>query len=37
LSWDGRNDAGRATVPGVYRAWLKAGDRRQLVRFVRMP
>jgi hypothetical protein len=37
LSWDGRNDAGRATVPGVYRAWLHAGDRRQLVRFVRMP
>ena len=37
LTWDGRNDAGRATVPGVYRAWLKAGDRRQLVRFVRMP
>lgn len=37
LGWDGRNDAGRATVPGVYRAWLKAGGRRQLVRFVRTP
>ena len=37
LAWDGRNDAGRATVPGVYRAWLRAGDRRQLVRFVRTP
>ena len=37
LRWDGRNDAGRACAPGVYRAWLKAGDRRQLVRFVRTP
>ncbi|HEV2106365.1 MAG TPA: FlgD immunoglobulin-like domain containing protein, partial [Candidatus Eisenbacteria bacterium] len=23
--WDGRNDAGRACAPGVYRAWLIAG------------
>jgi hypothetical protein len=37
LAWDGRNDSGRATVPGVYRAWLRAGDHRQLVRFVRVP
>jgi chitodextrinase len=37
LVWDGRNDSGRDTVPGVYRAWLHAGDRRQLVRFVRTP
>ena len=37
LTWDGRNDAGRATVPGVYRAWLRAGDRRVLARFVRTP
>jgi chitodextrinase len=37
LVWDGRNDAGRATAPGVYRAWLRAGERRVLVRFVRTP
>lgn len=37
LVWDGRNDAGRDTAPGLYRAWLRAGDRRQLVRIVRMP
>ena len=37
LVWDGRNDAGRDTSPGLYRAWLHAGDRRQLVRIVRKP
>jgi chitodextrinase len=37
LAWDGRNDSGRATAPGLYRAWLRAGDRRQMVRIVRMP
>jgi len=37
LVWDGRNDAGRATVPGLYRAWLHAGDRRVLARLVRTP
>lgn len=37
LVWDGMNDAGHATVPGVYRAWLRAGEDRQLVRFVRTP
>jgi hypothetical protein len=37
LQWDGRNDAGRATAPGLYRAWLRAGDTRRLVRIVRTP
>ena len=37
LAWDGKNEVGRETVPGVYRAWLRAGERRELVRFVRLP
>ena len=37
LAWDGRNDSGRDTAPGVYRVWLRAGDRRALVRLVRTP
>ena len=37
IVWDGRNDAGRATAPGVYRAWLQAGSDRQLIRLVRTP
>ena len=37
LVWDGLNDSGHATAPGVYRAWLRAGDLRKLVRFVRTP
>src|SRR5262249_9692098 len=37
LVWDGRNDSGKPTVPGVYRAWLHARERRVLVRFVRTP
>jgi len=37
LVWDGRNDAGRATAPGLYRAWLKGGDHRTLARLVRTP
>jgi hypothetical protein len=37
LRWDGRNDAGRACAPGVYHAWLHAGDARKLARFVRTP
>lgn len=37
LSWDGLNDSGRATTPGLYRVWLRAGDERHLVRFVRTP
>ena len=35
--WDGRNDAGRETTPGVYRGWLIAGDTRAVVRVVRVP
>jgi len=37
LAWDGRNEAGRATAPGVYRLWLRAGDVRRLVRVLRTP
>lgn len=37
LTWDGRNDAGLATAPGVYRVWLRAGDTRKLVRVLRTP
>lgn len=35
--WDGRNDAARDVAPGVYRAWLIAGDTRQTIRLVRVP
>ena len=35
--WDGRNDAGRATAPGLYRVWLRAGDRHVMTRIVRVP
>lgn len=37
VTWDGRNDAARAVAPGVYRAWLIAGDTRQTIRLVRVP
>jgi len=37
LVWDGRNDAGRATAPGLYRAWLRAGGKPALARIVRVP
>jgi hypothetical protein len=37
VDWDGRNDAGREIAPGVYRAWLIAGDTRQVIRLVRVP
>jgi hypothetical protein len=37
LQWDGRNVAGRATAPGLYRGWLRAGDVRKLVRILRTP
>jgi len=37
LSWDGRNDAGRVCVPGVYRAWLRAGGQAKLVKMLRTP
>ncbi len=35
--WDGTNDAGRATAPGVYRGWLITGDTRSGVRLLRVP
>ena len=35
--WDGLNDAGRVTAPGVYRGWLMAGDSRSSVRLLRVP
>jgi len=37
LTWDGRNDAGRVTAPGVYRALLHAGSSVQAVKLVRRP
>ncbi len=35
--WDGTNDAGRLVAPGVYRAWLIAGDTRNQIKLVRQP
>lgn len=35
--WDGLNDAGRITAPGVYRGWLIASDSRSSVRLLRVP
>jgi hypothetical protein len=37
VMWDGANDAGRGVAPGVYRAWLIAGDTRMSVKLVRVP
>ncbi len=37
VTWDGLNDAGRVTAPGVYRGWLVAGDVRSSVRLLRVP
>jgi len=37
LVWDGTNDAGRPTVPGVYRAWLISGNTRLGARLLRVP
>lgn len=37
IVWDGRNEAGRGTAPGVYRVWLRAGETRKLVRILRTP
>jgi hypothetical protein len=37
VTWDGRNDAGRIVAPGVYTAWLIAGDTRRNVKLVRLP
>lgn len=35
--WDGRNDSGRMTAPGVYRAWLNAGGTQSAIKLVRLP
>ncbi len=37
VSWDGRNDAGHATAPGVYRALLHLGGADQIMKLVRRP
>jgi hypothetical protein len=37
ITWDGLNDAGRLTVPGVYRGWLVSGGSRSSVRLLRVP
>lgn len=37
VAWNGLNDAGRATAPGVYRAWLLVGAKRESVKLVRTP
>ena len=37
LAWDGRNDAGRACAPGVYRVWLRAGGQAKLTKLLRTP
>jgi hypothetical protein len=37
VTWDGLNDAGRPTAPGVYRAWLVTGGTRSSVRLLRVP
>lgn len=35
--WDGRNDAGRATAPGVYRVLLVVNGNRQAIKLARKP
>ncbi len=37
VTWDGRNDSGQATAPGVYRAWLQMGGSQGQVKLVRQP
>jgi flagellar hook assembly protein FlgD len=37
VTWDGRNDSGRAIAPGVYRAWLQRGSTSKQVTLVRQP
>jgi hypothetical protein len=37
VDWDGTNEHGAPCAPGVYRAWLVAGDTRQFVRIARIP
>ena len=35
--WDGKNDSGREVAPGIYSAWLIAGDHREHIKLVRQP
>jgi hypothetical protein len=37
VNWDGRNQSGRDVSPGVYTAWLVAGDVRRGAKLVRVP
>jgi len=37
VTWDGMNDAGRATAPGVYRGWLVQDGSHASVRLLRVP
>lgn len=37
VQWDGLNDSGRPVSPGVYTAWLIAGDERHSAKLVRVP
>jgi len=37
IQWDGLNDSGRPVSPGVFTAWLIAGDTRLSVKLVRVP
>ena len=37
VTWDGRNDSGRLVAPGVYTAWVVAGDKRASTKLVRVP
>jgi flagellar hook capping protein FlgD len=37
IQWDGRNNADREVAPGVYTAWLEAGQTRIGIRLVRVP
>lgn len=37
VTWDGRNDAGRAVAPGAFRVWVIAGGTRASMRLVRVP
>ena len=37
VDWDGTNGSGATCAPGVYRAWLVAGQTRALVRLARVP
>jgi hypothetical protein len=37
VTWDGMNDAGRVTAPGVYRGWLVQDGSHTSVRLLRLP